>query len=432
MEENENLDELLSNLEVTADSLLEEDEEMEVVEFGGDDPGVLDEIGDSISRRYELSTENIEQTEQERKKYVFTKYHLIIAIVSFLCVVMVLLFWLFKTPSGKKLTYKAISAYAAKEMVFVPITRIEPYVPEPVIEEPADEQKIPVPEIRAGAIRHEEGVKTVLIVGEENSDKLIRGKADLCIIAAINNNENCVSLISVYKNLMVNVPGTNETDQLCSVFTRGGMPLFKQAVEESFKTRIDHYVLVNFSTFEKVIDRLGGVSVTLTKAEAEFLRKSNYIGLNENRNVSKGKQILNGDQALGYCRIFQVPTKSGLEGENGRSFRQRTVLNSIMSAMKGKNTFNILGILNPILPMMTSDITSASLEEYINAYVDLEDNYYVNKISVPVSGSYYESTVKDMGVLVPIDARNADVVQTEVFGAGKEKVNGDTALEGNP
>lgn len=72
---------------------------------------------------------------------------------------------------------------------------------------------------------------------------------------------------------------------------------------KNFGIKMDGYMEVNFDAFVNVIDELGGVEVNLTESEAINLRQTNYIKRRKYRAVKKGKQIFNGYQALGYCRI---------------------------------------------------------------------------------------------------------------------------------
>ena len=51
-----------------------------------------------------------------------------------------------------------------------------------------------------------------------------------------------------------------------------------QTVRDCFKLDVERYVLVNFNVVSKAIDKIGGVDIELTQAEAEHLNsaKKNY------------------------------------------------------------------------------------------------------------------------------------------------------------
>lgn len=73
-----------------------------------------------------------------------------------------------------------------------------------------------------------------------------------------------------------------------------------------FGIKIDNYCVVDFSTFEKVINKVGGIEISLEEKEAKYLNTTNYISKKKYRNVKVGKQTLNGNQALGYARVRYV------------------------------------------------------------------------------------------------------------------------------
>lgn len=92
-------------------------------------------------------------------------------------------------------------------------------------------------------------------------------------------------------------------------------------IEKNYKVQIDGYVSVDFKSFEKIVDLLGGVTIELGKEEAQYLNKTNYISQKKNRNVKKGVNHLNGNQVMGYVRVRKVKTLGGVNNDYGRIVR---------------------------------------------------------------------------------------------------------------
>lgn len=119
-----------------------------------------------------------------------------------------------------------------------------------------------------------------------------------------------------------------------------GYGLLVGAVEKMYQVEIDSHMVINYKAVRKVIDAAGGVEVTLTKQEAEYLNSTNYISKKENRNVKTGKQVLNGDQAMGYMRIRKVDNpivngaKSKEQGSFGRNQRCGNVVNAFVEQVQ--------------------------------------------------------------------------------------------------
>ena len=227
------------------------------------------------------------------------------------------------------------------------------------------------------------------------------------IVASMNTKDKSIKLTSLMRDLYIPIPGY-DNNRLNSVYAKGGIDLLYKTIYNDFGINIDGYALVNFESFEKVIDLLDGVEVTLTSKEANYLNKTNYISNPAYRNVIAGTQTLNGNQALGYCRIRKVST--GTEYYDfGRTYRQRAVLNSLFEKVKSKNILSLGLLMNDILTNVNikTDITQNEFNNYLKEAVSLEVNKLEN-YRIPSDGSYKDEKVqigklKNQAVLIPLD-----------------------------
>jgi LCP family protein required for cell wall assembly len=60
--------------------------------------------------------------------------------------------------------------------------------------------------------------------------------------------------------------------KLNAACTRGGAQTVMDTIEYNFNIIIDHYMMVDFTMFEDIIDGLGGVNVEVTEKEAVYMR----------------------------------------------------------------------------------------------------------------------------------------------------------------
>lgn len=262
--------------------------------------------------------------------------------------------------------------------------------------------------------RQEEGVINILLLGEEAiASGGGRGRTDLMIIATLNANTKEVKLTSLMRDLLVQIPG-NKDNKLNAAYEIGGVPLLYETIELNFDIKLDGYALVGFSDFEKIINKLGGVTITLTEAEADYLRRTNYIDDPLNRNVIAGTWELNGGQALGYCRIRYVATNDKQTDDYGRTSRQRVVLNAIFDKYKTKSLPELVLLLNDILPLITTDIKKEDFEQYLRVGVNmgLTD---IKNLRIPVKNSFEDGFVRKMSVLIPDLQKNIDELHKFVF-----------------
>lgn len=247
-------------------------------------------------------------------------------------------------------------------------------------------------------------VVNILLIGVEQ----IGGaqNTDSMMIATLNKEDNSLKLTSIMRDLYVDIPDHNKS-KLNSAFSKGGIDLLYQTIENNFQVDLDGYCMVNFEAFETIVDMVGGVDITLTEKEAKYLRTTNYISKKSNRNVVAGVNHMNGNQALGYCRVRKVST--GTENNDfGRTQRQRIVLDAIFSEVKSKNVLQLVMLMNNILNTVEiqTDITQKEFNLYLNEASKLKVQS-LKTFRIPTDGSFDNERVPmgkyNVEVLVPKD-----------------------------
>lgn len=136
------------------------------------------------------------------------------------------------------------------------------------------------------------------------------------------------------------VPGATRPAKLNQAYAQGGPKLTVRTVEQLTGVHVDHYLEVDFTSFMKTVDVLGGVPVCTSKP-----LKDPYSGLD----LPAGTTVLNGGQALQYVRSRHVDPAADL----GRMQRQQR----FMAALIERATSS--GIL--LNPMRFRDVTRAVL-----------------------------------------------------------------------
>lgn len=271
----------------------------------------------------------------------------------------------------------------------------------------------------SGTARREDYVVNVLLLGEEAiGSGGGRGRTDMMMLASLNMREKSVKLTSLMRDMLVTIPGYQD-NKLNAAYNIGGVPLLTEVIELNFDVHVDGYALVNFESFEEIIDALGGVEITLTQTESAYLNSTNYISDPKNRKTVAGTQTLNGNQALGYCRVRYVPTGDKQHDDYGRNQRQRTVLNAIFNKYKSQSFIDLALLMNKILPMVTTDIEKEDFTRYLQALIEIRPKE-LEEFRVPVEGAYEGARVRSMAVLVPDLKKNVQALQEFIFGDYEE------------
>ncbi len=232
-------------------------------------------------------------------------------------------------------------------------------------------------------------VLNILLIGEDTREEKISdtSRADSAIIASINIDTGKITLTSILRDLYVyfEIDGQEYYDKINGAASRGGMKAYINTVERYYKIAIDNYAVVNFASFPKIIDALGGVDIALTRAEVYEVNSHNkrYAGaklpeaeFDENGEPKKVK--LDGTQALAYCRIRKI------DSDNARADRQKTVLNALFKKMKKTGKLDAVKVVNELADYVKTGYKKKELIAIGNtALKDGWLNYKVKTTNIP-------------------------------------------------
>lgn len=362
--------------------------------------------------------QEISENSLKKRKYPIK---LMVGIVSAVLIIFALFIF---TPGGRNFILRIASDYAYGKMNYDDGTDIVIQEVEDDIdtEDELSESDVTIvdPEIlwnidhSEDGGRWEEGVYNILLLGEEAIDSGSgRGRSDLMIIATLNTNTKTYKLTSLMRDMLVQIPGY-EDNKLNSAYGKGGVLLLYETIELNFDITLDGYAKVGFDSFERIIDKLGGVYITLTASEANYLNSTNYISNPSYRNVVAGENKMNGNQALGYCRIRYVATGDSETDDYGRTSRQRILLNAIFEQCKSKSLAELGLLLNNVLPLVTTDIKKDDFYNLLSIAVSMGMNEIEN-FRIPADHTFELARVRKMSVLIPDLPANIELLHAFIF-----------------
>lgn len=235
-------------------------------------------------------------------------------------------------------------------------------------------------------------IVNILIIGNDyrkENGYNAGGLTDTMIIGTMDMKHGTLKLTSLMRDLVVEIPGHGK-NKLNAANSFGGVELLYKTIATNFNIELDGYVEIGFKAFQDIVDKVGGVEVELTESEAEYLNSTNYIRNKKYRNVKVGKQILNGSQALGYCRIRKKGTTiNGLRDDYGRTWRQRTVINRVFDKVKKMPMSDWMDIANSVFDNVTTDLTNDQIFDYMKDVITM-GTMDVKQLQIPVQG-YFRS-----------------------------------------
>ena len=251
--------------------------------------------------------------------------------------------------------------------------------------------------------RAEESVPfTVLLIGVDTSGRA--GRSDVMMLASVDPQAGRIRLASFLRDLYVSIPGHGR-DRLNAAYFYGGEALLLRTLEENFGVSVDHTVTAHFPTLVTAVDLLGGVEADITEAERVQLNKiledyNRQVGLAADDGLleTAGEHLLNGRQALSYCRIRKI------DSDFQRTGRQQRLIQSAAERLKAMNLLALLKLAVTLLDEVETDLTLADLA----ALAPLLgcDTLDIQGAHVPFDGTYADETVGGMMVLTPDLAAN--------------------------
>lgn len=273
-------------------------------------------------------------------------------------------------------------------------------------------------------------VMNVLLIGEDTRNEQISdtSRADSAIIASINIDTQEIHLTSILRDLYVyfEVDGQGYYEKINAAASLGGMKCYINTIERYYKIAIDNYAVVNFASFPKIIDSLGGVTIKITSAEINEINnhQARYgnVTIKQDFDGTEGKMKLNGKQALAYCRIRKI------DSDGARANRQKTVLQAIFKKMKSGGAIDAVKTVNSLINYVYTGFEKSELIEIGNTA--LKDNwldYEVKSTNLPTTenckGGQKFSTAPNNWIWISDIPEDAYNLQMEIYGKSNINLN---------
>ena len=225
-------------------------------------------------------------------------------------------------------------------------------------------------------------VINVLLIGEDDDEGSHR--SDSCILASVNTKEKKITLCSFLRDSYTYMTINDEEryDKTNHSYSWGGASKLMEVISNNYKIKIDHFVSIDFQSFVKVIDILGGVTVPITEKEAAFMNRTTKIaGFEAGENV-----LLNGQRALIYSRIRK------LDSEVERTRRQREVISSLVKNIKASSLNDLNKAIETFLPYVTTNYKASEILSYAaQAVGEGWMNYEITGLAEPSDELRYEA-----------------------------------------
>ncbi|MDZ5711877.1 LCP family protein [Jeotgalibacillus haloalkalitolerans] len=234
----------------------------------------------------------------------------------------------------------------------------------------------------------EGGKRNVLLIGVDSRGEE-KSRSDTMMIAQWDPESDTIKLVSLMRDIYAEIPEYGPY-KLNTAYYLGGPELLRKTINHNFDVEIHDYMIVDFKAFETAVDTIApdGVDINVEKAMSE------KIGVS----LEEGQQKLNGQELLGYARF-----RADSEGDFGRVDRQQQVIEALIDHTVSVSSIarapKTLGAVQPYLQTSLSE--SAKLSLFTS--VLFSGGGDVERLTVPVEGSYSTPTYEGAGSVLELD-----------------------------
>ena len=228
-----------------------------------------------------------------------------------------------------------------------------------------------------GEKMYSKNIINVLLCGVDSVYNL----CDAQILVSVNKKTEEIKMVSFLRDswTYIKMPKSDGTTydyyNKVNAAYHGGPATLMTTIENNYKIEIDEFIVVDFESFPKLIDALGGVTVDVQQYESDYIRRTS-----KQKNFPVGTSKLNGKQALIYSRI----RKSDLDNDLSRTRRQRSVIKGLIESAKTATKGQLVNAFKQVSGYLRTGYSQSEVISLIaQAYSHDWMNFKITEITMP-------------------------------------------------
>ncbi|PAD26583.1 transcriptional regulator [Niallia circulans] len=252
------------------------------------------------------------------------------------------------------------------------------------------------------------GEINIMLLGSDSRGEE-HARTDTLMIVHYNQNTHKMKIASIMRDIYVNIPEIGY-QKMNAAFAYGGPELVRKTLKENFGIDINYYAIADFEGFSKIVDIVAPKGI-----EVDIPYEMSYgIGMT----LHPGKQVLHGDQLLGYVRF-----RHDRLSDFGRVERQQEAIEKLKEqAVSMHSVVNLPKILGTVTPYIETNLDTPTILSITKGLV-VNKSDDLDRIRIPVQNSYENDTV-NVGAVLKIDMDENAKVLNEFLADGHGLVEG--------
>ena len=255
-------------------------------------------------------------------------------------------------------------------------------------------------------------VVNILLIGtdERSADFTHKARGDSCMLLSINTSGDSpvITLASFERGMGMPILSgkyAGQWDWFTHLFRYGGAEMMMESIEACFDIELDYYVRVNFATFTKGIDALGGVDVEMNSKELAYFNQAwgfeGQVGINH----------LDGKHALRFARLREI------DSDWRRIERQRKVISAAIQKVKNKSFSELDALLDTCTKLVRTNITEDLMTKILISVAPGLTNVKIQQMTIPAAGTYGSQKVMgNRSAFAPDFEENTRLLHNMIYG----------------
>lgn len=217
----------------------------------------------------------------------------------------------------------------------------------------------------AASFAKQHKIVNVAVFGVDGRDDVEGDRTDTIMIATADYEHSKVKVASLMRDTYVYIDKKYGYDKLNAAYAYGGPDLALQTINQNFDTTVTDYITIDFNAMVSMVNAVGGVTIDIeTDEELDWVNEY-LMDVNEKVETGSpfledtGSQVVDGSQALAYCRVRYVG-----DGDFDRTLRQRVVFEQVLSKALDLDLKEQYNLVMATLPYVETSLSTMEMLKY--------------------------------------------------------------------
>jgi LCP family protein required for cell wall assembly len=250
----------------------------------------------------------------------------------------------------------------------------------------------PTPTLQPAGVAGDERINILMMGIDRRSGEAFISRTDSMMVISVNPAKDSVSILSIPRDLYVQIPGQGQ-ERINTALVYGsrngdylnGAALAMETVAYNLNIPVDHFIMVDFGAFTRIVDILGGIDVEVPYD----INDPEYPDMNYGYDplyIPAGLHHFDGTLALKYARTRHA------DSDFQRAARQQQVLMAVRRKALSLGFMDLLRRAPDLYRQVEEGIrTDLGLDQMLSLAVTLNDIPQENIRSAVLDGNYVTS-----------------------------------------